>query len=620
MILTTLVRDSEPYSRYGNISADGVSKLLGAPNLDQLQTVIRETVQNSWDAREEGKIPEYRIRLRTLLPQEKNILAENIFPDLPDEPDGEEYRRIQDLLAEGENFSVFEICDFGTCGLGGPTHPDEIPEKGEAPDFVDFLRNIGTPRDTFQGGGTYGYGKSCLYSFSRCHTIIVDTLAKCRNEVVRRLMACKIGHRYDSIGDDGGKRFTGRHWWGVRNGGEVVEPVTSDDAAGLASALGFPDRREEEFGTSIMILAPDIDENSRKEMKARLAEILLWNFWPKMIEYDSCPASMKFSLEIEREECSLPKPEDCSPIDLFSEAMRNLKADSSTNLKIECKSPKKILGKLSTVKNLRSLRNPALQSSENIIPSKSQHVALMRPAELVLKYLEGESMGIDDVEWAGVFIVDSDHQVERAFAEAEPPAHDDWIPDYLPAKSRKKTFVKVALKRIREAMIAFHSPEPKIGGDKNGESIGSVADAVGSMISGLAGSRLGGVTRGRERTGSRGGRQKPFRLEKPKFKCHTVKKGMPCARFDIRLKGPKGKKIIIRVKPEVVIDGGGTISELPGGKKPEVLEWRDSSDREIGNTELLLIETTGEEMLSVLVSIPGYVAVSLKAFLEEVSK
>ena len=621
MSLITLVRDSEPYSRYGNISADGVSKLLGAPNLDQLQTVIRETVQNTWDARESDQIPEYRIRVRTLLPQEKNTLAENIFLDLPDEPDGEEHRRIQDLLAEGVKFNVFEICDFGTCGLGGPTHPDEIPEVGEAPDFVDFLRNIGTPRDTIQGGGTYGYGKSCLYSFSLCHTIIVDTLAKCRGKVVRRLMACKIGHRYDSPGDDGGKRFTGRHWWGVSSGGEVVEPATSYDAAGLASALGLPDRGENDFGTSIMILAPDIEENSREEMKARLAEMLLWNFWPKMMEYDSCPASMKFSLEIEGEKSPLPKPEDCPPLDLFCEAMKNLKTDPGSSEKIECKNPRKLLGKLSTVKNFRSPRNPALESSEKIIPPKSQHVALMRPAELVIKYLEGGSMGSEDVEWGGVYIVDTDHEVERAFAESEPPAHDDWIPDYLPVKSRKKTFVKVALKRIREAINTFHSPGPRIGGDEDGESMGGVADVVGSMISGLAGSRLGGgLTGGSGGSGSGGGRRKQLRLEKPKFQSHIMKNGIPCAKFNIRLKGPRGKKVVIGVKPEVVVDGGGSISEFHGGKKPEVVEWLDSSGREIGTADFLQIETAGEEILSVLVSLPGYVAVSLKARLEEVSK
>ena len=55
----TLTRESEKYSHYGNISADGIQKLLGTPNLDRLQTVIRETVQNTWDARDETYVPNY---------------------------------------------------------------------------------------------------------------------------------------------------------------------------------------------------------------------------------------------------------------------------------------------------------------------------------------------------------------------------------------------------------------------------------------------------------------------------------------------------------------------------------------------------------------------------------
>ena len=50
MPLKPLDRESEPYSQYGNMSADGIQRLLGAPNLNALQILIRETVQNSWDA------------------------------------------------------------------------------------------------------------------------------------------------------------------------------------------------------------------------------------------------------------------------------------------------------------------------------------------------------------------------------------------------------------------------------------------------------------------------------------------------------------------------------------------------------------------------------------------
>ena len=41
---------SEPFRRDGNISAEGASKLLGRPSLSPLELLLRETLQNSWDA------------------------------------------------------------------------------------------------------------------------------------------------------------------------------------------------------------------------------------------------------------------------------------------------------------------------------------------------------------------------------------------------------------------------------------------------------------------------------------------------------------------------------------------------------------------------------------------
>ena len=90
MSLKKLVRESEPYSRYGNISADGIQRLLGTPNVDRLQTVIREAVQNSWDARREGETPEFKVAIRKLSASEKKVLKEKVFADLPLEGDGED--------------------------------------------------------------------------------------------------------------------------------------------------------------------------------------------------------------------------------------------------------------------------------------------------------------------------------------------------------------------------------------------------------------------------------------------------------------------------------------------------------------------------------------------------
>ena len=41
---------SERYGALGNLASEGVKNQLGRPRLDQLTVLIRESVQNSWDA------------------------------------------------------------------------------------------------------------------------------------------------------------------------------------------------------------------------------------------------------------------------------------------------------------------------------------------------------------------------------------------------------------------------------------------------------------------------------------------------------------------------------------------------------------------------------------------
>ena len=89
----------------------------------------------------------------------------------------------------------------------------------------------------------------------------------------------------------------------------------------------------------------------------------------------------------------------------------------------------------------------------------------MRPVELIVKYLEGHPLPDERLEWAGVFVASGEDEVERAFAESEPPAHDDWKPNNLP-KGRTKTYVNVALTRLKEAASEMGLPRTGPGRGK----------------------------------------------------------------------------------------------------------------------------------------------------------
>ena len=212
MTISPLQLHTEPYGSTGNIG-ENFLRLLGAPSLNPLQTVIREAVQNIADAAKLGSGPEILIRVRQLDERERAVFRDAVLTELPAERTSR--AGLQRFLACDVPV-VLEICDFGTTGLGGPTRADRIPVGTKRTDFINFLRNIGTPRDTEHGGGTYGFGKAALYAVSRCRTILVDTLVT-ENGGERRLIGCHIGTRHETEEQGFRRQYTGRHWWGVRD-------------------------------------------------------------------------------------------------------------------------------------------------------------------------------------------------------------------------------------------------------------------------------------------------------------------------------------------------------------------------------------------------------------------
>lgn len=269
MTLTPLSLHSEPYGSTGNIG-ENFRRLLGAPTLDPLQTVIREAVQNIADASCPGVGPEILIRLRTLSDAQRDTLRRFILSEIPEEPASSD---MITAFLDAYVPVVLEICDFGTVGLGGPTRSDRIPVGVDQTNFIDFLRNIGTARDTEQGGGTYGFGKVALYRASSCSTIIVDTLPFGSGPDGRRLMACHVGRSFEKPENGMRRRFTGRHWWGVRDPADsIADPLTGPAASILADRLGLPERHSDRSGTSIMILGFQPDEEDLAATGNRIIE------------------------------------------------------------------------------------------------------------------------------------------------------------------------------------------------------------------------------------------------------------------------------------------------------------------------------------------------------------
>jgi len=560
--VTKLQLYSEPFAKTGNMAAEGFRRLLGRPTLGLLQTLIREGIQNVLDAACSDSGPTVLIRLRTLTTDQQEVLSKQV---LSERPRGDSMHADIDIALAKPGLQVLELCDFGTEGLSGPTRADTSHDGDEPLNFVNFLRNVGAARDTQQGGGTYGYGKSSLYAMSSCSMIVVDSQTRCAGRSERRLMACHLGAAFDAqIDGSGRRRFTGRHWWGTLDGSDSVEPVTSETAIALSSGLGMPPRDASQTGTSILIVDPSFGNEDPRSIIDEVIETVLWNFWPRMMATTPPSRKIKVTVELEGRSIPIPEPEDFPPLDLFAAAMAVHRAGSKELRPILSLRPKKHLGNLAIQMGLRVPRRDSAMREESVIPKQACHIALMRPIELVVKYVVGDPFPDPRFEWAGVFICSDDDEVEAAFALAEPPAHDDWIPNNLP-KGREKTFVRVALRQIEELAKTHANPAISASSaDGRGPSLAATAAKMGSFLDRVSATGPGRPSRKLGKASSR----KPLSISIPRFVgLHIDDQGKSVAKFLAELQNDASDSALYLVaEPHLVVDGGATGGDdLPGG-------------------------------------------------------
>ena len=203
---------------------------------------------------------------------------------------------------------------YAPFGLGGATRADLADEKD---DYVAFVLNVGEPRDKDLGGGTFGFGKAVFFTTSSVGTVVVYTSHRLPSgEIESRLIGVALGHSYS----DGGRNFTGRHWWGLGTEGGV-EPLLNEEADRVAVSLGLPLFDAGDTGTTVAILQPQLDGRTPQEAMHWIASAIGWHLWPKMLsrdEYGGLP-EMTFRVACEEEETPVPSPDTHVGLAAFAE-------------------------------------------------------------------------------------------------------------------------------------------------------------------------------------------------------------------------------------------------------------------------------------------------------------
>ncbi|MGA6204614.1 hypothetical protein ACPESR_07635 [Nocardia testacea] len=534
---------SQSFPPEGASTAEGIRNQLGKPELDHLTILVRESAQNSWDARtENGGQVHYRINLQTVSAAHAPAWREHLLRKAP----AKQYLPLRETLQK-PTIRVLSISDRGTKGLGGPTRADTVTDQGR--DFVAFLRNIGEPRDQAFGGGTYGFGKGILYLVSNPGTILVHTRCQYEGRYQTRLMAASLWKSFDAGEEGSERRYTGRHWWGDITG-DVVEPLVGDVADSMAAKLGLPPFERTDTGTTVVVIDPNLEGMEPADAADYIAETISWQLWPKMLPGSDGSAPMRFTVAYDGIEVSVPDPMKHRPLRMFARAYAEMAGPGGEDLHWR---RTKLLGRFGLDHTMAPRFEPSRAAEmAGFGEGRVHHVCLMRPAELVVCYWPGPDTPSEVVAYAGTFR--ADESMDETYAAAEPPTHDSWNPQSLehPDSSHVKTTFTRLRERIQAAVVLHGKGDVEVAD----VSLGAASDKLAPLVGGAWG--IGSATD----YGRPGDTKAPPRR----------RRSAVAADEDIRSDVSASPDFV--TEPEEMGGGGGEISIRTGGmpakRKPKV--------------------------------------------------
>lgn len=479
----------------GDTAGEGAQRLLGQPDITPQALLVRETAQNSWDARLSVGVPQFELRLRELDEDAREVLRWNVFTETAPN------LGLMDALNRSK-LTAIEVVDRGTKGLGGPTRNDLVIPTGVPRDYADFVLTVGAPPERFEGGGTYGFGKMASYSASRCGTILIWSRSKdsLSGELVERFIASAMGSTF--VVD--GAMFTGRQWWGLLpepdGPAARIEPLEGAEARRFGELLFERGFEGEETGTSLLILDPYLGEGHSQTVEEWIATIRS-SLWPKLVETQG--PDRRMDLRVFDRGAHVPISDmDESPtgtaLKLCLNQIRKIQSGEASEHptvrvhEIRSLNPKRLLGHLA----LTLL--PGVESGDDFESSWDSVTYMRSGAELVVRAQEFGPMYLPGMRWTGVFkpVPELDH----AFAASEPPAHDNWNPAGVP-KATDRSAVRVALREIKSFTQAYLKPPATQTDADESISTGALSAALTGLVGSSAGGRATAGSPGKARTG-----------------------------------------------------------------------------------------------------------------------
>ena len=407
------------------------------------EAFVREVLQNANDQGLPNDDPvEVTFRFVTLTGDEKAEFLDGLGWDdglgermraVADTHNGHRYERVAERASDPDTeLRLLVVEDRNTTGLTGSWDGDS--------NYAALVRDeLYSSKQDDTAGGSYGLGKSVLWTFSGASTVVFNShLANEREDDSPRLIARSKFPTHQLRGDD--TTYQGAGW--------LCQPIETDDGPRPESFWGERASRLAEqlyverpavSGTSAMVVEfqdPTRDERPDVEDLAQeFVEASVKYFWPAIYRGD-------LDITVETPEETLTADVESVPaIRPFVEAYEKRTTDTQTlvnpgdvaGLDIPIDLPPRADG--SETPN-GSVRLSARLASPADDDSHLNNIALFRGAGMVVKYYDQSRVAYGDRNFFGVIAAgkarsegvpsDSDREIDRFLRFAEPPEHDEW--------------------------------------------------------------------------------------------------------------------------------------------------------------------------------------------------
>lgn len=407
------------------------------------ETFVREVLQNANDQRTETDAPvEVTFRFTQLDGDDKADYLDRLgwhdglgerIETVAETDDKRGYERFTTQVNDAdEPLRLLTIEDRNTTGLTGTWNEDS--------NYAALVRDeLYSSKEDDTAGGSYGLGKSVLWTFSEASTVVFNSYPQDRpTDDGPRLIARTKLPTHHLHGDD--DTYQGAGWLcRPHHTGDGIRPeaITGDRATTLADGLRID--RPTDSGTSAMVVGfrnptrdtrPDLDELAREVRDAAVKY-----FWPAIYQNDLTVEveTPDETLEASVDSVSAIKPFVTAYEQRFDDANNLTNPSDVAGLDIPFSLPPRADG---TDTQDGTVRLAAQLASPTHDETYLNRVALFRGTGMVVKYFDQSRIAYADRNFFGVLACGearpkntptaADHEIDRFLRYAEPPDHDEW--------------------------------------------------------------------------------------------------------------------------------------------------------------------------------------------------